>query len=457
MLPHYVALECTGMKSIENQSKQELLSKIDALEKEIRQLKDQDTKRIHTEKALIKSKATSYTFMNATSDLAVLLNTRGIILEVNEAAVRRVGKGIGELTGKCIFDFFPPEFKNFRKVYINIVQQTKEPLRYQDEYQGMILHVCIYPILNDEEEVERLAVFVSDNTEHKRNEDLLYSYSQIVSTIQDPVAYFDKNFILRIVNDAYLYVYQKPKKEIIGHSLEEILGKDFIEKKIKWNIQKCLTGQIVQQQEWFEFPDGKRRFMYLSYYPMFAKGKQITTGVVLNSIDITKIKEMEEELKRLSVTDQLTQIYNRVKFHQALEEEIKRQRRYETDLTIIMFDIDHFKRINDTYGHDVGDKILVELVELVKLCIRETDIFSRWGGEEFMVLLPHTTLDNADKLSERIRIKVEEKNFEVVGSVTCSFGVSELLPEDTEETFTKRVDNALYESKRSGRNLVTIK
>lgn len=443
------------MKS-EDQSKEVLIDKIKALEEEIKRLKDRDLKRIHTEKALIKSKATAYAFMNATSDLAVLLNTRGIILEVNEAVVRRVGKSMGDLTGKCIFDFFPQEFKDFRKVYINIVQQTKEPLRYQDEYEGLILHVCIYPLLNDEEEVERLAVFVSDNTEHRYNEEKLYTYSQIISTIQEPVAYIDKNFIFRKVNDAYLKIYQKRKKEIIGYSIEKIMGKDFLEKKIKWNMQKCLTGQGVQQQEWFDFPDGKRRCMYLNYYPMFAKGKQITTGVVLNSIDITKLKEMEEELKLLSITDPLTQIYNRTKFHQALEEEIKRQRRYETDLTAIMLDIDHFKPINDTYGHDVGDKILVSLVEVVKQCIRETDIFSRWGGEEFLVLLPHTSLDNAARLAERIRVKVMKSNFEVVGSVTCSFGVSELLPEDTDETFIKRVDNALYESKRNGRNRVTV-
>jgi diguanylate cyclase (GGDEF)-like protein/PAS domain S-box-containing protein len=441
----------------EDSTKEVLIEKIKALEEEIKRLKDRDSKRMHTEKALIKSKATAYALMNATSDLAVLLNTRGIILEVNEAAVRRVHKSVGELTGKCIFDFFPPGFTEFRKVYINIVQQTKEPLRYQDEYKGLILHVCIYPILNDEGEVERLAVFVSDNTEHRRNEEKLYTYSQIISTIREPVAYIDKNFIFRKVNDAYLKIYQKQKKEIIGHSIEEIMGKDFIEKKIKWNMQKCLTGQGVQQQEWLDFPDGKRRCMYLNYYPMFAKGKQITTGIVLNSIDITQLKEMEEELKRLSITDPLTQIYNRGKFHQALEEEIKRQRRYETDLTAIMLDIDHFKPINDTYGHDVGDKILVSLVELVKLCIRETDIFSRWGGEEFMILLPHTSLDNAARLAERIRVKVTESNFEVVGSVTCSFGVSELLPEDTDETFTKRVDNALYESKRNGRNRVTVR
>ena len=101
----------------EDQSKEVLIEKIKTLEEEIKRLKDRDSKRIHTEKALIKSKAAAYAFMNATSDLAVLLNTRGIILEVNESAVRRVGKSVDELTGKCIFDFFPREFKDFRKVF----------------------------------------------------------------------------------------------------------------------------------------------------------------------------------------------------------------------------------------------------------------------------------------------------------------------------------------------------
>ena len=441
-------------RSTDNLSKEELLKKISSLEQDLAHLKDQAQE---LKKALIRSKEIASAFMNATSDLAVLLDTRGIILEVNEAAVRRFAKDYGELFGKSLFEFFPQEFTEFRKIYIDIVRQTKEPLRYQDEYEGMILLVCIYPILNEEDEVEQLAVFVTDNTEHSKNEDLLNSFSQIISHVQDPMAYVDKNYIFRIVNDAYLNIYDKSEKEVVGHSLEEILGPEVIEKKVKWNIQKCLNGQSVQQQEWFDFPNGDRRFMYFKYYPMFAKGNQLTTGVVLSAVDITKIKVMEDELKRLSVTDALTQVYNRGKFQQSLEEEIKRQRRYGAALAIIMFDIDHFKNINDTYGHDAGDKILVNLVELVKHCIRETDLLSRWGGEEFMILLPHTTLDNAAKLAERIRISIMGSIFEEVDSVTCSFGVSELLPEDTDETFTKRVDNALYESKRSGRNRVTVR
>jgi len=438
------------------QSKEQLIEQLVTLENQISLLKEKDSQRIHTEQALLKTKATTYALLNATSDLAALLSTDGIILEVNEAALRRTGKSVSELTGKNLFDFFPPEFKDFRRMYINIVQQTKEPLRFQDEYEGLILHVCVYPILSNDDEVERIAVFVSDNTEHRRNEELLYRYSQILSTIHDPMAYIDRNFIFRTVNNAYLNIYQKEKNEIIGHSMQEILGEDFIKKKIKWYIQQCLAGQKVQQQEWFDFPGDNRRFMYISYYPLRAKDERVI-GVILNSIDITKIKQMEDELKRLSITDRLTQIFNRGKFDQALQEEVKRQKRYNTELALIMLDIDHFKRINDTYGHDVGDKVLVGLVQAVKQCIRDTDIFARWGGEEFMLLLPHTSLENCAKLAERIRARVEKENFDLVGTITSSFGVSEFLEEDTTETFTKRVDNALYESKRSGRNRVTVR
>ncbi len=437
-------------------SKEQLLAKIDELNKQVVQLQKQDELRVHTENALIKSKATTYALMNATSDLAALLNTDGIILEVNEAVVGRTGKSYGELSGKNLFDFFSVEFKEFRKMYINIVQQTKEPLRFQDEFLGMILQVCIHPILDEDHEVDKLAVFVSDNTEYRRMEELMYRYSQILSTINDPMSYIDKSGIFRTVNDAYLNIYKKSRQDIVGHHMEELLGKKFFQEKVKENMNSCLTGKIVTQQEWFDFPDGIRRFMYVSYYPLFAKENKIVTGVVVNSIDITKIKEMEEKLKLLSVTDQLTQIYNRVKFHETLNEEIKRNRRYETDLSIIMLDIDHFKSINDTHGHDVGDKVLVALVTLIKKYIRDTDIFSRWGGEEFILLLPHTTLENAAKLAERIRQKIMEYHFEQAGNVTCSFGVSQFKGEDTDETYTKRVDNALYESKRTGRNKVTV-
>jgi diguanylate cyclase (GGDEF)-like protein len=119
-----------------------------------------------------------------------------------------------------------------------------------------------------------------------------------------------------------------------------------------------------------------------------------------------------------------------------------------------MFDIDHFKEINDTCGHDVGDKALVTMTKRVAKCIRDTDIFARWGGEEFMILLPHTSLDDASILAERIRGRIEKDPFEKIGTVTSSFGVTQFVRQDTEEIFTKRADRALYRAKQKGRNRV---
>lgn len=423
--------------------RRKLRRKKKALEKESR----------HPEDALISTKATEQALLNATSDLAMITDTKGVILDISEAAALRVGIESNRLIGSCIYDFFQPEMIEFRKAYVNIVVQSRQMIRFEDRHEDMTFLVSINPVLNKENEVIKLAIFVSDTTELKKNEMLQHRFSQILATINDPIAYIDKDFLYQTVNEATLKIYQKKKREMIGHPMEEILGKKVFEKKFKPHIVKCLEGERIYHQDWFDFPDGQRRFMYMSYYPLFAKDK-VVSGVVVNAVDVTKMKEMEEQLKLLSQTDQLTQLYNRVKFHDSLNREITRIRRYETDLSIIMFDIDHFKNINDTYGHDVGDEVLAGLAQLAEKCIWETDIVARWGGEEFMVLLPHTNLEGALILAERIRSRVEENPFKTVGSITCSFGVTQFVKTDDSETFTKRVDQALYEAKQKGRNRV---
>lgn len=169
-----------------------------------------------------------------------------------------------------------------------------------------------------------------------------------------------------------------------------------------------------------------------------------------------KLKESVETITKLSVTDSLTQIFNRIKFHEELSNFIVLHKRYKTEISIVMFDIDHFKKINDIYGHDIGDKVLKELCMIVKTELRETDIFARWGGEEFMILLPSTSIINAEELAHRLNKTVEGFSFIKDKVVTCSFGVTEFLYADTIETFTKRVDDALYKAKNEGRNTVRV-
>jgi polar amino acid transport system substrate-binding protein len=170
--------------------------------------------------------------------------------------------------------------------------------------------------------------------------------------------------------------------------------------------------------------------------------------------NIQNQKKLEEQLLELSEKDGLTKIYNRRKIDEILEEEIKVAKRYNEDLSLIFFDIDHFKKINDTYGHKVGDEVLIELTQLIKKNIRESDFFGRWGGEEFMIVFPHTDLNSAVLLAEKLRKIIEYSKIGGV-RVTCSFGVTEIVKYDTIETCSSRVDKLLYISKESGRNRVT--
>jgi two-component system cell cycle response regulator len=155
-------------------------------------------------------------------------------------------------------------------------------------------------------------------------------------------------------------------------------------------------------------------------------------------------------------TDALTGIPNRLKFNDIIGREISRARRHGTPLTLIMFDIDHFKRINDTYGHRAGDIVLQELTGLIAAYIRKEDLFARWGGEEFIIILTSCGQDGGRVLAERFRLRVEQNTFSVAKKVTCSFGVAQLLPEEDENALIHRVDQALYSAKKGGRNRVEV-
>ena len=168
----------------------------------------------------------------------------------------------------------------------------------------------------------------------------------------------------------------------------------------------------------------------------------------------TERQQAIKELEELSVTDPLTSIYNRRKFNELLTREVERSKRYKTGLSIIMCDIDHFKKINDTFGHDVGDNALKVFSNKINENIREVDMFARWGGEEFMILMPNVNVDNASSVAEKLRKIIEATEIKTIESFTASFGVTHLNEDDTTESFIKRVDDAMYKAKNSGRNKV---
>lgn len=172
--------------------------------------------------------------------------------------------------------------------------------------------------------------------------------------------------------------------------------------------------------------------------------------------EIAVRKEAEEELKVLATTDSLTGIYNRRKFEESLGIETQRAVRYKIPISLIEVDIDYFKNVNDIYGHLAGDDVLVEITKLVGKNIRDVDVFARWGGEEFMILVSHNDIEGARILAEKLRTMLEKHRIAGIGSVTCSFGAAQFNEGDTVDSFLKRTDDALYNAKRSGRNRVCI-
>lgn len=162
-----------------------------------------------------------------------------------------------------------------------------------------------------------------------------------------------------------------------------------------------------------------------------------------------------EEKERLASTDRLTGAYNRTKFIEIFGAELQRFSRYKAAFSVIMMDIDHFKKINDNYGHNVGDAVLVEITSVTSKMIRGTDVLVRWGGEEFVVIAPSTELNSAVALAEKLRLAIAEHSFPSDLQVTMSFGVAEIDAGDSLETIMTRADAALYKSKRTGRNKVS--
>ena len=168
---------------------------------------------------------------------------------------------------------------------------------------------------------------------------------------------------------------------------------------------------------------------------------------------------MVGELKNLAITDGLTQLYNSRHFYNQVELEIDRSLRYRHHLSLMLFDIDHFKSYNDTYGHLEGDKVLFRIGQVAKSCLRTMDTAYRYGGEEFTVILPETIGKEALKVGERIREAIEREKFiqnsEIV-TITISVGVTEYIYNENPATFVKRADQAMYLSKRKGRNQVSF-
>lgn len=169
---------------------------------------------------------------------------------------------------------------------------------------------------------------------------------------------------------------------------------------------------------------------------------------------LAHIKVLSEQMTEMAYTDSLTHIYNRLHFNHLLEAEIDKVKRYSGTFSIIFFDLDYFKQINDSHGHVVGDEVLKDVSSIINKANRSSDIFARYGGEEFVILASSTNIEGAYGHALRLQQDIEQHQFSI-GRVTCSFGVTEFIQGmDTQLSLIERADAALYDAKAEGRNCV---
>lgn len=248
-------------------------------------------------------------------------------------------------------------------------------------------------------------------------------------------------------------------EEVMAQSREELLCPSsliYMEKGLEDAIHsvqnnlpfKDFRGDVEQPCK-----DGTTVWTDLTVSGIFDKHNQFI-GMLGVSRDMTERKKMEEEIRRLTELDSLTQLYNRFKLDAVLKMEMERYGRSGSPFSLIMIDIDNFKKVNDTYGHVAGDKVLVEIAEILKSNIRKIDTAGRWGGEEFLIILPESDLAGGLAVAEKLREKIGEYIFSEVGHLTSSFGVAESVRDADEQELVYRADKAMYQAKLSGKNRV---
>jgi diguanylate cyclase (GGDEF)-like protein/PAS domain S-box-containing protein len=347
--------------------------------------------------------------------------------------VEVLGKDIGETVEK-----------NYR-----LCLRKKAPIDYEETLDlpegKRIWHTKLTPVIHDNvvEEIIGVAREITNEKKLSKERDMFFQVSLDMICIATFDGYFKQLSPMweKVLGWSDEELKARPYLELIHpddieSTLEASKKLEFGEKIISFDNRYLKKDGSYNWLSWKSFPDPEDRLIYAI------------------ARDIQERKEMEQKLLLLSQTDSMLKIFNRGKLLAELRSEIKKFKRYNSNLSIIMFDIDHFKGINDNFGHDAGDMVLKKLTSLVLKEIRNTDVFARWGGEEFIVLLPNTPINGATEFAERLRKKIEQTDFKNPENVTVSLGVTVFKTNDTEDGFLKRVDDGLYLAKKNGRNKV---
>lgn len=377
-------------------------------------------------------------------------NMLGTILYANSYLANMLGYDTKEiLEQKCSFVYKDPQQ---RERFIQKITDNGSVSNYEIDLidkNGVNLPILVSATL----EKDILSGMIIDMREIERSRKEIDKLSKVIEQIDDSVVITNRDGVIIYVNPAFSNHTGFTKEDALGKTpritKSNDYGKDFYVKL--W--QTVLAGDVYRGVLTNKSKDGT----------IYYEDKTITSikddhgkivGFVSTGRDVTQETLKNQEIQRMASTDQLTGAYSRHKFEELFIIEAERSRRFNIPLSLILIDIDHFKVVNDTYGHDIGDMVLVKLANIIQENIRKIDVFARWGGEEFLILCPETSIQKVKLLAEKLRLAVQSTNFEKVDHTTISSGISTCGENDSFNKLFKRADRGLYYAKEHGRNQV---
>jgi diguanylate cyclase (GGDEF)-like protein/PAS domain S-box-containing protein len=367
-----------------------------------------------------------------------------------------------EMIGKDDRDYLESKEhgENFKHNVQSIMDDGKPQVVYEDSFDAKTGERHHYmsikkPFINQKGE-KQILVIANDITDIQKAQKTLMQYEKIMSVSHDFLSYEDREYKYQAVNDAYLKAFSLSRKEIIGKSSRDLFGAQFFDDVLKPQFDKALAGGEAHFETWISFPALGSRFFEVSYHPYLLENTSEIDGVVTKFDDITERYEAQEKLRHMADHDILTNLPNRRMFAERLTRALNRAKRHHKQVAVFFIDLDRFKVINDSLGHSIGDKVLIEISTRLSRRIRTSDTLARSGGDEFLLLLEDITCTKDVTtvcecfLEELIRpILIEGHEL----FVTASIGVSMYPGDAIDETeLIQSADTAMYQAKKMGRN-----
>ncbi|MDR5900333.1 diguanylate cyclase [Halomonas vilamensis] len=364
------------------------------------------------------------------SDTILLLDPAGIVAYANPAAEQLFGRPVANLIGEEFGGIATAEKQS--DIYISHPQRGNVATNARSTTIRL-------------DDIPYTAVYLRDISERVQAEERLRQSSVALDAIDQGLMITRPDTTIVAVNSAFTTITGYTEEEALGQTPElQRTGRPedeerftemrrILERKGHW------TGVL-----WRRRKNGEIYQEWLSISPVHRDSGDLINYAAIFS-DMTAINELQQ----LAHHDYLTGLFNRAALQQHLDEEMSRTARYGDVFSLIMFDLDHFKAINDRYGHDTGDRVLQQVAELALEEVRDIDITARWGGEEFMILLPGTKGDRAQVLAERIRKRIARTVFAEAGCITISLGIAEISAGESLQDVILRVDHALYKAKET--------